>query len=132
MLVVAFGFVVRPRPALAPVMGTGLPRPVPVRASRLRLSAGSELCELPAYPMSIYIEDTDAFAVTYYANYVRFFERAAYDWLGASACGELMRTQGLLLGVEALVGDACEVRGAITGLEDGVLSLRVALVRAAD
>ena len=64
MLVVAFGFVVRPRPALAPVMGTGLPRPVPVRASRLRLSAGSELCELPAYPMSIYIEDTDAFAVT--------------------------------------------------------------------
>ena len=54
-----------------------------------------------------------------YANYVRFFERAAYDWLGASACGALMRSQGLLLGVEALdglkyadaalLGDACEV-----------------------
>ena len=77
-----------------------------------------------------------------YANYVRFFERAAYDWLGASACGALMRSQGLLLGVEALdglkyadaalLGDACEVRGAFTGLVDGVLSLRVALVRAAD
>ena len=55
---------------------------------------------------------------------MRFFERAAYDWLGASACGELMRSQGLLLGVEALdglkytdaalLGDACEARGAFT------------------
>ena len=76
-----------------------------------------------------------------YANYVRFFERAAYDWLGAGACGELLRTRGLLLGVEALdglkyaepalLGDACEVRGACIGLQGGVLSLRLKLVRAA-
>ena len=107
----------------------GSARPLPVR-SRLRLSASSEPpepIELPAYPVNIYIEDTDAFAVTYYANYVRFFERAAYAWLGARACGDLMRAQGHLLGVEALdglkyadaalLGDACEVRGAFTGLE---------------
>ena len=84
----------------------GSARPLPVR-SRLRLSASSEPPEpiaLPAYPVNIYIEDTDAFAVTYYANYVRFFERAAYAWLGAKACGDLMRAQGHLLGVEALDG----------------------------
>ena len=77
----------------------GSARPLPVR-SRLRLSANSEPpapIELLAYPVNIYIEDTDAFAVTYYANYVRFFERAAYAWLGARACGDLMRSQGALL-----------------------------------
>ena len=44
----------------------GSARPLPVR-SRLRLSASSEPPEpiaLPAYPVNIYIEDTDAFAVT--------------------------------------------------------------------
>jgi hypothetical protein len=80
----------------------GSARPLRER-SRLRLSASSEPPEppepiaLPAYPVNIYIEDTDAFAVTYYANYVRFFERAAYAWLGGRACGELMRAQGALL-----------------------------------
>lgn len=170
MLVAALGvgLVVRPQRALlaprlapgltsvlTPGLGIGPPRPAPAlgqatapllaRASQLSLSASSEppeLLELPAYPVNIYIEDTDAFAVTYYANYVRFFERAAYAWLGASACGNLLQSEGLLLGVEALdglkyadaalLGDACEVRGAFTGLVDGVLSLRVALVRAAD
>ena len=80
LVAAALGLVVRARPALlprglAPGLAPGLstvlaPGPVtgaPVRASRLRLSASSEppeLTELPAYPMSIYIEDTDAFAVT--------------------------------------------------------------------
>ena len=38
--------------------------------------------------------------LTDYANYVRFFERAAYAWLGASACGNLMQSEGLLRDVE--------------------------------
>ena len=118
------GLTSAPTPRLAPVptpgLGIGPPLPPalvrsgaaastrgsarPLRErSRLRLSASSEPPEplepiaLPAYPVNIYIEDTDAFAVTYYANYVRFFERAAYAWLGGRACGELMRAQGALL-----------------------------------
>ena len=46
----------------------------------------------------------EPFSAPDYANYVRFFERAAYAWLGAKACGDLMRAQGHLLGVEALDG----------------------------
>jgi len=91
--------------------------------------------------VSIYIEDTDAQAVVYYANYLRFFERAAYSWVGTSACGTLLR-QGQLLGIEALdvmkyaepalLGDVCEVRGEFTGMSGGALSLRIALVRCSD
>ena len=108
------------------VAAVGLLVPLPTtphRVSRPHMSIGVN--EMPAYPMNIYIEDTDAFAVTYYANYVRFFERAAYDWLGASMCGELLHSRGLLLCIEALdglkyaepalLGDECEVRGKFTG-----------------
>ena len=92
MLVAALGvgLVVRPQRALlaprlapgltsvlTPGLGIGPPWPAPAlgqatapllaRSSQLSLSASSEppeLLELPAYPVNIYIEDTDAFAVT--------------------------------------------------------------------
>ncbi len=37
----------------------------------------------PAYrlPVRVYYEDTDAAGVVYYANYLRFFERARTEWL---------------------------------------------------
>ena len=34
-------------------------------------------------PIRIYYEDTDAGGVVYYANYLRFFERARTEWLRA-------------------------------------------------
>lgn len=33
------------------------------------------------WPVRIYYEDTDAGGVVYYANYLRFFERARTEWL---------------------------------------------------
>ena len=108
------------------------------------MQAQPRMCapSLPPYPVSVFIEDTDAQAVVYYANYMRFFERAAYEWLGTSACGDLMRSKGLLLGIEALdglkyaepalLGDVCEVKGEFTGMSGGVLTLRAALVRRSD
>ncbi len=34
-------------------------------------------------PVRVYYEDTDAAGVVYYANYLRFMERARTEWLGA-------------------------------------------------
>lgn len=34
-----------------------------------------------SWPVRIYYEDTDAAGVVYYANYLRFFERARTEWL---------------------------------------------------
>lgn len=41
---------------------------------------------LPAdfeWPVRVYYEDTDAAGVVYYANYLKFFERARTEWLRA-------------------------------------------------
>jgi acyl-CoA thioester hydrolase len=34
-----------------------------------------------AFPVRVYYEDTDAAGVVYYANYLRFMERARTEWL---------------------------------------------------
>ncbi len=36
-----------------------------------------------AWPVRVYYEDTDAGGVVYYANYLRFLERARTEWLRA-------------------------------------------------
>ncbi len=38
---------------------------------------------LNPFPVRIYWEDTDAGGVVYYANYLKFFERARTEWLRA-------------------------------------------------
>jgi acyl-CoA thioester hydrolase len=35
------------------------------------------------WPIKVYYEDTDAGGVVYYANYLKFFERARSEWLNA-------------------------------------------------
>lgn len=35
------------------------------------------------WPIRVYYEDTDAGGVVYYANYLKFFERARTEWLNA-------------------------------------------------
>ena len=37
-----------------------------------------------SWPVRVYYEDTDAEGVVYYANYLRFFERARTEWLRAA------------------------------------------------
>ena len=37
-----------------------------------------------AFPVRIYWEDTDAGGVVFYANYLKFFERARTEWLRAA------------------------------------------------
>jgi len=49
------------------------------------------------WQVRVYYEDTDAAGVVYYANYLRFFERARTEWLRAQGWGQevLARTHGL-------------------------------------
>jgi acyl-CoA thioester hydrolase len=39
-------------------------------------------------PVRVYWEDTDAGGVVFYANYLKFFERARTEWLRASGVGQ--------------------------------------------
>lgn len=55
-------------------------------------------------PVRIYYEDTDAGGVVYYANYLKYFERARTEWLRAAGFdqGELARVRNLLFVVRSI------------------------------
>ena len=40
------------------------------------------------WPVRVYYEDTDAGGIVYYANYLKFFERARTEWLRALDIGQ--------------------------------------------
>ena len=72
------------------------------------------------WPVTVYWEDTDAGGIVYYANYLRFMERARTEWLRALGIDqtELLQSLGLMfVVVEAHVryrmparyGDSLEV-----------------------
>lgn len=49
-----------------------------------------------SWPVRVYWEDTDAGGIVFYANYLKFFERARTEWLRSLgvAQGELRETAG--------------------------------------
>lgn len=53
------------------------------------------------WPVRIYYEDTDAGGVVYYANYLKYLERARTEWLRSLGFGQeaLMREAGILFAV---------------------------------
>jgi acyl-CoA thioester hydrolase len=50
------------------------------------------------HPLRVYWEDTDAGGVVFYANYLKFFERARTEWLRTLGVGQqrLLEDQGLM------------------------------------
>jgi acyl-CoA thioester hydrolase len=54
-------------------------------------------------PIRVYYEDTDTGGVVYYANYLKFMERARTEWLRSFGVmqDELSRTQGVLFAVRS-------------------------------
>jgi acyl-CoA thioester hydrolase len=50
------------------------------------------------HPLRVYWEDTDAGGVVFYANYLKFFERARTEWLRSRGVGQqrLLEDQGLI------------------------------------
>ena len=63
-------------PATAPS-----PQPSPARGEGAEPGEGAKPFSIP---VRIYYEDTDVGGVVYYANYLRFIERARTDWLRAA------------------------------------------------
>ncbi|MCL2590551.1 MAG: tol-pal system-associated acyl-CoA thioesterase [Betaproteobacteria bacterium] len=59
------------------------------------------------FPVRIYYEDTDAGGVVYYANYLRFCERARSEWLRALGFGQqqLLAAGGPLFVVRSVQAD---------------------------
>ncbi|MBT8137463.1 MAG: tol-pal system-associated acyl-CoA thioesterase [Gammaproteobacteria bacterium] len=51
-----------------------------------------------SWPVRVYYEDTDAGGVVYYANYLRFLERARTEWLRAAGVDQarLREEQGII------------------------------------
>ena len=77
------------------------------------------------FPVRVYYENTDAAGVVYYANYLRFMERARTEWLSALGfeLAALEREHGIAFAVHhvdiryhqpARLGDRLEVTVAIT------------------
>lgn len=72
------------------------------------------------WPVRVYYEDTDSGGVVYYANYLRFMERARTEWMRAMGFeqDELVREEGVIFAVRsaqvdylqpALFNDALDV-----------------------
>ena len=95
-----------------------------------------------AHPVRVFIEDTDCFGVVYYANYLRYFERAAASMVGTEAAGAqleeglafgLTSAHGLKIAAPARLGDACVVRSTALGIDGASqLAVRATLVREHD
>ncbi|MEW6312879.1 MAG: tol-pal system-associated acyl-CoA thioesterase [Pseudomonadota bacterium] len=79
------------------------------------------------WPVRVYYEDTDAAGVVYYANYLKFFERARTEWLRALGFdqAELAQQQGIVFVVRAVsthyhspaqLDDVLQVESVVTEL----------------
>lgn len=47
-----------------------------------------------SWTIRVYYEDTDAGGIVFYANYLKFFERARTEWLRAAGIGQLALSDG--------------------------------------
>ena len=82
--------------------------------------------ELPhPFSLRIYYEDTDAGGVVYYANYLKFFERARTEWL--RALGVEQRALQIDTGAIFVVAEA-HVRYLLPAKLDDLLTVSVRVV----
>ena len=60
-----------------------------------------------SFRLRVYYEDTDAAGIVYYANYLRYLERARTEWLAARGDdpAELQRTHGIVFVVRRIEAD---------------------------
>ena len=81
-----------------------------------------------SHPVRIYWEDTDAGGVVFYANYLKFFERARTEWLRSLGLAQqrLRDEEGLVF----VVTDS-QVRYVLPARLDDELTVRVTIAEAA-
>jgi acyl-CoA thioester hydrolase len=92
------------------------------------------------HPIRVYWEDTDAGGIVYYANYLKFMERARTEWLRALGVEQetLMAEQGLMFVVvhadvsfrrPARYGDSLRVSCALEERSRASMTFRQEVVR---
>ncbi len=92
------------------------------------------------WPVRAYYEDTDAGGVVYYANYLKFMERARTEWLRRLGFDQdaLMRDAGIVFAVRqvnidyllpARLDDALTVEAAIDALGKVSMTFRQRILR---
>ncbi len=58
------------------------------------------------FALRVYYEDTDMAGIVYYANYLRFIERARSDWVRDMGIDQLaMKAQGVVFAVRRIEAD---------------------------
>ena len=67
----------------------------------------NEMPSVFTWTVRIYYEDTDAGGIVFYANYLKFFERARTEWLRAAGIGQelLAAAQGAMFVVKSAALD---------------------------
>lgn len=89
----------------------------------LRASGGSSSF---VWPVRVYYEDTDSGGVVYYANYLKFMERARSEWLRA---GDFEQTQLLRNHNIIFVVRAVEIEYLKPALFNDLLQVTVSLAK---
>ena len=95
------------------------------------------------WPVRVYYEDTDAGGVVYYANYLKFMERARTEWLRSLGFeqDELRRQFGMIFAVRkvevgyhrpALFNEALEVKAEVAAKGRASLTFHQEVIRAGD
>jgi acyl-CoA thioester hydrolase len=96
-----------------------------------------------SWPVRVYYEDTDAAGVVYYANYLKFMERARTEWLRALGFEQtaLSHEHGVVFVVRALTieflrpalfNDLLEVTVEFAGARGSLIELAQAVRRGRD
>lgn len=96
-----------------------------------------------AFPIRVYYEDTDAGGIVYYANYLKFAERARTEMLRAAGFHHtaMMEGEGVMLAVRrctaeyfrpAKLDDALDVTTTIGGLGAATIDLDQCIRRGPD
>lgn len=100
----------------------------------------AELAAEHRFPFRVYYEDTDAAGIVYYANYLKFAERARTEMLRELGVGQraLRETSGVAFAVRrcnvdymapARLDDALEVRTRITNLRGAAIEAEQIVAR---
>ncbi|MEM1421812.1 MAG: tol-pal system-associated acyl-CoA thioesterase [Pseudomonadota bacterium] len=96
-----------------------------------------------SFPVRVYYEDTDLAGIVYYANYLRFYERARTEWLRAVGVdqGGLQSEKGLVFAVRrvevdyllpAKFDDALTVTAEVDAVGGASLTMRQAILRGSE
>jgi len=68
-------------PAETPALPPGRPKAGPAPSGGSDPQSGGAWGQYFSFPVRVYWEDTDAGGIVFYANYLKYFERARTEWL---------------------------------------------------